>query len=266
MRTNEAAELGELNPHAKGRYAPKGWDFPRLGLEITPDEILTDRNRVLGRGIQARMEYTGRTVLRQPRVETTAVRMISGSEGEECRMGNLELGQGETKSMFAVAFERGTIGASVPVMGVTLHIRSLGFKQQASPQERGLTVTNLPVPPGTKLLLEAQAPDGQVMTGAVVTKSQTGERTMELPVLMFQKQTSWAPVVAGLAGLGLLGYLVYNASKSKSDGSGLGDNGDEDEDEEQEGEDLEEEEGEEGEPGEEEEEEEDEEEDEDEGK
>ena len=77
----ETLSLGALNTHAKGRYAPQGWDFPRNEVEITPDEILYDRHRVLGRGIQASMEYTGVTILRQPRVETTAIRMMEEDEG-----------------------------------------------------------------------------------------------------------------------------------------------------------------------------------------
>ena len=41
---NGNGQNGKANPfafrrnrHAKGRYAPKGDDFPRRGMEITPD-------------------------------------------------------------------------------------------------------------------------------------------------------------------------------------------------------------------------------------
>lgn len=48
--------------------------FPRRYADITPQEILYDPTRILGRGIRARLIPTGETMLNQPRVE--AERMI----------------------------------------------------------------------------------------------------------------------------------------------------------------------------------------------
>lgn len=71
MRVPEAIGLGDV-----ARYPRKGWDFPRRGMSITPTEILSD-NRVLSPMGRVIMVPTDETVLVQPRLETTLVRMIS---------------------------------------------------------------------------------------------------------------------------------------------------------------------------------------------
>lgn len=58
-------------------YPPKGWDFPRLGIPVTPAEELFQYDRVLGRMGLTRMIRTPYTVVRQPRVETTLVEMVT---------------------------------------------------------------------------------------------------------------------------------------------------------------------------------------------
>jgi hypothetical protein len=58
------------------RYPKKGWDFPRREVEITPMEILSD-NRVLSGMGRIVMMPTDQTILVQPRLETTLVRMVS---------------------------------------------------------------------------------------------------------------------------------------------------------------------------------------------
>lgn len=50
--------------------------FPRRYMDITPDEVLYDPTRILGRGIRARMIPTGTTSLHQPRVESEAMTEI----------------------------------------------------------------------------------------------------------------------------------------------------------------------------------------------
>lgn len=52
-------------------YPKKGWDFPRRSVEIKPSEILYDPTRILGSYVWARLKSTGRTVVNQPRVEST---------------------------------------------------------------------------------------------------------------------------------------------------------------------------------------------------
>ena len=61
-------------------YPPMEHGFPRRYIDITPQEILYDPTRVLGSQCPpARtMVSTGRTVVRQPRLETTAYRYIDG--------------------------------------------------------------------------------------------------------------------------------------------------------------------------------------------
>jgi hypothetical protein len=56
--------------------------FPRRYVDTTPDEILYDPTRILGRGIQAQMIPTGEAMLRQPRVESEAMTQI---ENPYCR-------------------------------------------------------------------------------------------------------------------------------------------------------------------------------------
>lgn len=56
---------------APGKFPPKGWDFPRRYVEITPEEYLFDPGRVLGTRVSALIKKTGETVLMQPRLETT---------------------------------------------------------------------------------------------------------------------------------------------------------------------------------------------------
>jgi len=68
MRIAEKTDLGAI-----GLYPSKGWDFPRGYVSITPHEALTDMTRVLGAPV--RMKSLRYTVLRQPRLETTAMRM-----------------------------------------------------------------------------------------------------------------------------------------------------------------------------------------------
>jgi len=73
MRVHELADLGTLSlPY-------KGSDFPRHGIPITPEEILDEPYRVIGRGISVNMVPTGETVLRQPRLETTKILMTEMS-------------------------------------------------------------------------------------------------------------------------------------------------------------------------------------------
>ena len=63
-----------------GAYPPMGKGFPTTYNPQTPSEILND-NRVLAAPV--RMERAGYTVLRQPRIETEAVRMIGmGDAGD----------------------------------------------------------------------------------------------------------------------------------------------------------------------------------------
>jgi hypothetical protein len=72
VRVPEAIGLGDV-----ARYPKKGWDFPRRGISITPSENLYEPQRVLSPAGRVTMEPTGQTVLIQPRLETTLVRMIS---------------------------------------------------------------------------------------------------------------------------------------------------------------------------------------------
>lgn len=66
MLAHELSDIGQP-------YPPKGWDFPRQYVSTTPSEILYDPGRVLG--TPSRMVSLRYTVLRQPRLETTAMRM-----------------------------------------------------------------------------------------------------------------------------------------------------------------------------------------------
>jgi hypothetical protein len=59
-------------------YPPMGHGFPRSYIPHTPQEILYDHERILGSS--ARMYSQGMTMLRQPRVESTAYTMVT-SEG-----------------------------------------------------------------------------------------------------------------------------------------------------------------------------------------
>jgi hypothetical protein len=68
-------------------YPPMGHGFPRSYSDTTPQEILYDHGKVLG--ACARIVDTGRTVLRQPRLETTLYRqelgmayVVRGPQGE----------------------------------------------------------------------------------------------------------------------------------------------------------------------------------------
>jgi hypothetical protein len=54
------------------RFPYKGKGFPRRYMETTPQEILYDPTRIMGTQISAKLTPTGRTVLRQPRLETQA--------------------------------------------------------------------------------------------------------------------------------------------------------------------------------------------------
>lgn len=58
---------------APGKFPPKGWDFPRRYIEITPEEYLYDPGRILGTRVSALLQKTGEMVLRQPRLETTGL-------------------------------------------------------------------------------------------------------------------------------------------------------------------------------------------------
>jgi len=53
------------------KFPPKGWDFPRRYLEITPSEILYDPGRILGTRVSAVLSKRGDVILRQPRLEST---------------------------------------------------------------------------------------------------------------------------------------------------------------------------------------------------
>jgi len=55
------------------KFPPKGWDFPRRYIDITPEEILYDPGRILGTRVSAQLRTTGDTILRQPRVESTGL-------------------------------------------------------------------------------------------------------------------------------------------------------------------------------------------------
>lgn len=57
-----------------------GHGFPRRYISVTPQEVLYDHDRVLG--ARVKMTDTGKTILRQPRLETTAYTQIT-------EMGNL---------------------------------------------------------------------------------------------------------------------------------------------------------------------------------
>lgn len=56
-------------------YPKMGHGFPRNYIPNTPQEILYDHERVLG--ARVKMEDTGITVLRQPRLETTSYRQVT---------------------------------------------------------------------------------------------------------------------------------------------------------------------------------------------
>src|ERR1700682_1411627 len=54
--------------------------FPRRYMDTTPDEILYDPTRILGRGIRSRLINTGETILHQPRVESEAMTQIDRAD------------------------------------------------------------------------------------------------------------------------------------------------------------------------------------------
>jgi hypothetical protein len=57
------------------KYARKGRDFPRRDILITPQDELYNTNKILGGKYgKSTLTPTGKTVLRQPRLETTALR------------------------------------------------------------------------------------------------------------------------------------------------------------------------------------------------
>ena len=58
------------------KYAKMGWDFPRRYIDITPDEVLYDPDRVLGTRVAARLKPSGQTALHQPRVETSNFQQV----------------------------------------------------------------------------------------------------------------------------------------------------------------------------------------------
>ena len=66
-----------------GEYAPMEHGFPRNYIDITPQEILYDPVRVLGSPctMGGRLRSSGRTILVQPRLETTAYTMGAPPEG-----------------------------------------------------------------------------------------------------------------------------------------------------------------------------------------
>jgi len=70
VRISESMGLESLD------FAPMGHGFPRDGVDITPAEILSEPYRVIGRYEDVVVQPEGFTVLRQPRLETTAIRMI----------------------------------------------------------------------------------------------------------------------------------------------------------------------------------------------
>lgn len=61
-------------------YPRMGRGFPRQYIDHTPQEILYDPTRIMGRGIRARLIPTGETVLHQPRLEAEA--MIELNRGD----------------------------------------------------------------------------------------------------------------------------------------------------------------------------------------
>jgi len=63
----------------RGKYPRIGRGFPRRYIDITPDEILYDPDRILSRGVQVRRTPTGETVLREPRVESEGIQEESRS-------------------------------------------------------------------------------------------------------------------------------------------------------------------------------------------
>ena len=75
VRVSESVGLGQIYI-VPPRYPRKGWDFPRREIEITPMEVLSD-NRVLASVGRVVMLPTDQTILVQPRLETTLVRMVS---------------------------------------------------------------------------------------------------------------------------------------------------------------------------------------------
>ena len=67
MIVSELSDIGQP-------YPPKGWDMPRRYVSITPDEVLYDHMRVLS-SPASRLTSMRYTILQQPRLETTAMRM-----------------------------------------------------------------------------------------------------------------------------------------------------------------------------------------------
>lgn len=61
-------------------YPRIGRGFPRRYVDTTPDEILYDPDRILSRGIAARLIHTGQTELYQPRVESEAMTEIQPAD------------------------------------------------------------------------------------------------------------------------------------------------------------------------------------------
>ena len=57
-----------------GKPAPKGSDFPRRNISITPQEELYDSNRILGGPkLKVRRQSTGETIVGRPRVESERI-------------------------------------------------------------------------------------------------------------------------------------------------------------------------------------------------
>jgi hypothetical protein len=58
------------------KFPPKGWDFPRRYLEVTPSEILYDPGRILGTRVSAVLNKCDEVILRQPRLESTGCTQV----------------------------------------------------------------------------------------------------------------------------------------------------------------------------------------------
>lgn len=77
LREDTGVNTPEQYARFKAKYPYKGRGFPRRYSDHTPEEILYDPTRILGRGHRARMIPSGEMQLRQPRVESERITEIS---------------------------------------------------------------------------------------------------------------------------------------------------------------------------------------------
>lgn len=73
-------------------YPKMGHGFPRSYIPQTPSEILYDHDRILGS--RAKMYSQGETMLRQPRLETTAYTMVT-DDGMGSYYAQMKTGKGD---------------------------------------------------------------------------------------------------------------------------------------------------------------------------